>query len=442
MTGMSLRTVVFGLILSLVCVRAAHARTDFPGMLPASAERAADAAPAPPADTLPAAPADPFPAAVSADTLSAAAFPAPADSLGATAAAPARKRSFVRRIIDYFGESTQDRTFEKKIDFTFAGGPSYSKNTSLGIGILAAGLYRLDRTDSVTVPSDISLYANVSVSGFYSVGIEGNTIFAHNRQRVDYTLEFSSAPTYTWGIGYNDVQKDDKRSYTEQRYEIKARYLREILPHAYIGGLLSFDHAQASKYDGETPLFGDQRLRYTTTGLGLTVEYDSRDFIPNPFKGIYLSFQNIFYPKGLGTCDKLLQRMTFTADFYRRVWTDCILAFDLYGEFNSSGTPWPMLARMGGNQRMRGYYKGQYTDNDLITAQIELRQRVWRRIGCVAWAGAGNVFPTFREFDWAETLPNYGFGLRWELKKRVNIRLDYGFGKKTDSFLLSINEAF
>ena len=139
---------------------------------------------------------------------------------------------------------------------------------------------------------------------------------------------------------------------------------------------------------------------------------------------------------------KLLQRMTFTADFYQRVWTDCILAFDLYGEFNSSGTPWPMLARMGGNQRMRGYYKGQYTDNDLITAQIELRQRVWRRIGCVAWAGAGNVFPTFREFDWAETLPNYGFGLRWELKKRVNIRLDYGFGKKTDSFLLSINEAF
>ena len=113
MTGMSLRTVVFGLILSLVCVRAAHARTDFPGMLPASAERAADAAPALPADTLPAAPADPFPAAVSADTLSAAAFPAPADSLGATAAAPARKRSFVRRIIDYFGESTQDRTFEK-----------------------------------------------------------------------------------------------------------------------------------------------------------------------------------------------------------------------------------------------------------------------------------------------------------------------------------------
>ena len=38
--------------------------------------------------------------------------------------------------------------------------------------------------------------------------------------------------------------------------------------------------------------------------------------------------------------------------------------------------------------------------------------------------------------------PNYGAGLRWELKKRVNVRLDYGFGKKTSGFLLNINEAF
>ena len=47
------------------------------------------------------------------------------------------KRPFLRRVVDYFGESTTDKTFEKKIDFTFAGGPSYSKNTSFGIGLLA-----------------------------------------------------------------------------------------------------------------------------------------------------------------------------------------------------------------------------------------------------------------------------------------------------------------
>lgn len=157
---------------------------------------------------------------------------------------------------------------------------------------------------------------------------------------------------------------------------------------------------------------------------------------------VYVSFQETLFPKGLGNCGKTLWRTTFTADAYGQIWKGGVLAADLYAVFNSDGTPWPMLARMGGGQRMRGYYQGRYTDNDMITVQVELRQRIWRRIGCAVWGGAGNVFPSLSRFDWSQTLPNYGAGLRWELKKRVNVRLDYGFGKKTSGFLLNINEAF
>ena len=39
-------------------------------------------------------------------------------------------------------------------------------------------------------------------------------------------------------------------------------------------------------------------------------------------------------------------------------------------------------------------------------------------------------------------LPNYGFGYRWEFKKRVNVRLDLGFGKHQTGFIFNINEAF
>ena len=351
------------------------------------------------------------------------------------------KKSFIRRIVDYFGESTTDRTFEKKIDFTFAGGPSYSKTTSLGIGVLAAGLYRLDRTDSITSPSDVSLYANVSITGFYSVGISGNNIFARNRQRLSYTTEFISAPRDFWGIGYDNGLHNEISTYSEKRIKIDLRYLREILPHTYIGGVVNFDYTRGIRFSKPKYLNGENS-QYTATGLGAIAEYDSRDFIPNPFKGVYVSLRETVFPKGLGNCDRTLWQTTFTADAYQRVWKDCILAADLYAEFNSTGTPWPMLARLGDNQRMRGYYLGRFTDNNMITLQVELRQRIWRRIGGVIWGGAGNVFHTFDEFRWDQTLPNYGLGLRWELKKRVNVRLDYGFGKKTNSFLLNINEAF
>ncbi|MEG1863828.1 MAG: BamA/TamA family outer membrane protein [Alistipes sp.] len=352
-----------------------------------------------------------------------------------------RKKPFLHRVVDYFGDATIDRTFEKKIDFTFAGGPSYSKNTNFGIGLLAAGLYRIDRTDSVTPPSDISIFGNVSVSGFYALGVVGNNIFTHNRQRIDYTAAFSSAPSSLWGRGYNAGRHNPESTYVEKHYFVQSHYLHRILPNTYLGTMLSFEHTRGSKFTEESYLLGEKHS-YTATGVGLIVEYDSRDFIPNPYRGLYLSLQETFFAKGLGNCGKSLWRTTFTADYYKQVWKGGILAADFYAEFNSKGTPWPMLARMGGSHRMRGYYQGRYTDNNLVTLQVELRQRIWRRIGGAVWGGAGNVFSEWKTLNGHETLPTYGVGLRWELKKRVNIRIDYGLGKKTSGFLLNINEAF
>jgi hypothetical protein len=376
------------------------------------------------------------------------AIPAPevtAPEPAAGADSVSRRPSFFRRVIDYFDKSTVDRTFEKKIDFTFAGGPSYSKSTSLGIGVLAAGLYRVDRTDSVTQPSDISIFASISISGFYSVGIEGNTFFSRGRSKFDYKAAFSSAPRDLWGIGYTAGRHNRPVSYVEKQYEIHARYLYQLFPKTYVGTRMSFESTKGKNFDATGESYIDyQAHSYTATGIGAIVEYDSRDIVSNAFRGIYVSLQGTVFPRGLSNCGRTLYRASFTFDWYQRVWRGCTLACDLYGEWNSSRMPWPMLARMGGSQRMRGYYEGRYADNNLIAAQLELRQRIWRRIGCTVWCGAGNVFserPGDR-FRWSHTLPNYGVGLRWELKKRVNVRLDYGFGRRTSGFLLNINEAF
>lgn len=92
---------------------------------------------------------------------------------------------------------------------------------------------------------------------------------------------------------------------------------------------------------------------------------------------------------------------------------------------------------------MRGYYEGRFRDNNIVEAQIEIRQHLWRRNGMVVWVGAGNVFESIRKFDFAETLPNFGIGYRWEFKDRVNVRIDVGTGKDfKPSFMININEAF
>ena len=97
---------------------------------------------------------------------------------------------------------------------------------------------------------------------------------------------------------------------------------------------------------------------------------------------------------------------------------------------------------------MRGYYAGRFNDLCAIVLQAELRQKIYKGLGVAAWGGAGNVFSTFRTFDWGQTLPTYGVGLRYEIKRGMNIRFDYGFGdcdsrgELIHGAVFSINEAF
>lgn len=102
-----------------------------------------------------------------------------------------------------------------------------------------------------------------------------------------------------------------------------------------------------------------------------------------------------------------------------------------------------MMALLGNSYSMRGYYEGRYRDKHKIEGQVELRQHVWKRNGVVVWIGAGTVFNKFSALCMDRVLPNYGIGYRWEFKKNVNVRLDYGFGKNGQSgFIFNINEAF
>ncbi|MFR6634337.1 MAG: hypothetical protein ACLUQ6_04760 [Alistipes onderdonkii] len=94
-------------------------------------------------------------------------------------AVPAPRRKILRR----FDHRPHVR---KRRSTSLSRGPSYSKNTSLGIGLLAAGLYRIDRTDSVTAPSDISDLRQCLDFGILCAGVTGNNIFARNSKRIDY----------------------------------------------------------------------------------------------------------------------------------------------------------------------------------------------------------------------------------------------------------------
>ena len=368
------------------------------------------------------------------DTLSLTQESPPMDSLPA-------KRTLIRKFLDYFNDANKNKK-HKKFDFSIIGGPHYSTDTKLGLGLVAAGLYKTDRTDSTLPFSNVSLFGDVSTVGFYLIGIRGNHIFPQDKFRMDYTLHFYSFPSYIWGLGYDMGNNDANKTELERwQIQLKSNFLVRIAQNIYMGPMFSLDFIEAKKLE-RPELIGYMDRKISNLGIGFAVVADSRDVITNPHKGYYINLTQCFRPKFLGN-DYAFSTTDLRMSYYRNVWKGGMLAGELRTEFNWGNPSWAMMAKLGSSYSMRGYYEGRYRDKHKMEGQIELRQHLWKRNGAVFWIGAGNVFDKFSSLRLSRTLPNCGLGYRWEFKKDVNVRLDYGFGKDGQSgFMFNINEAF
>lgn len=370
-------------------------------------------------------------------------------------AQPRRKSKSDRRFAKFLIESSIDRSFEKRVDMTFVPAIYYTPSTSAGLAVMAASLYRLDKTNRNIPASNFSIYATASLTGFYRVGVEGTNIFKNDNQRILYSAEFFSQPTSFWGVGYDAAMANEPMRYLASRCIVDVRFLQRVAKGLYVGVGADYDYHfgrfGGHRYSSEEdflPLLGGERVKYSAAGISLYVEFDSRNAISNPQKGLYVALQIKSRPKGLNNIGHTLWGGSLVVDYYQRLWRGAVLALDLRGELNSKGTPWVYNATIGGANSMRGYYAGRFNDLCAINLQAELRQNIVKGFGAAVWGGAGNVFSTFHNFDWGKTVPTYGLGLRYELKKGVRFRLDYGFGcrdhrgRLIHGAVFSINEAF
>lgn len=362
--------------------------------------------------------------------------------LPASAQSDTLKENRLKRYWNSLIHGNVDRTFEKRMDMSYVVAPCYTREGSFGIGGMATGLYRLDRQDSLMQPSNISLSGSATIKGFYSITVNGNTHFRGNRSRLSYLLQFQNKNLDFWGVDYEACAVNPVASYRRQMINWETDYIYKLTPDFHIGAALNLNYTRASHLTRPAYLAG-QRSSYFFTGIGLSLQYDTRDFILNPKRGVYLLVREVCYPSWLGTYNKTIYTTTLMFDAYVQAWSGSVLAFDLYGQLNGYDVPWTLREELGGGaSRMRGYYAGRYIDNNQLAAQMELRQHVYGRLGCVAWVGGGTVFPSFKRLRMKELLPNYGLGLRLEFKHNVNVRIDYGFGKDTGGFVFQFAEAF
>jgi hypothetical protein len=249
---------------------------------------------------------------------------------------------------------------------------------------------------------------------------------------------------YYYGIG-NNTPLDNEEIYHVQFPRIRLHYTRKLK-----GGNLSlganywFEHYNIT----ETRSGGLAEKSFgieggVTSGLGPLLVYDSRDHVFYPEKGWYVEAKVLGFPSWLGSAYDFYKG-SVDASYYWRIHKKGVLANHLNWQYAGGDVPFNMMSLIGGTKRMRGYYEGRFRQNNAIILQTEYRLQLPWRLGLVAFADIGQTYEKTAYLqigDWRWTA---GGGLRFMLDpvRKINIRLDYGFGRETSGFYLTIGEAF
>ena len=122
------------------------------------------------------------------------------------------------------------------------------------------------------------------------------------------------------------------------------------------------------------------------------------------------------------------------------------LATQVRGRFTTGDVPYGEMSQLGTPFDLRGYRWGQYRHESMVYVLAEYRHMFRKhdgslsKAGFVGWLGGGSLGETVGELN--KWLPNAGLGFRFEVQPRMNLRVDYGFGKESSGFYFNFNEAF
>ncbi len=321
----------------------------------------------------------------------------------------------------------------------------YHPETSWGFG--AAGLYyfQLSKSKVLDRPSNIVMKATYTLNKQFSLDVDPDLYFRNGYHTLVF-FTYSDYPSKFWGIG-NETPASFEEAYTARYWKFLAKPLKSVYRSLNLGFQYHYsDTAVIEVQEGGQLAAGTVpgSSGGAVSGLGLLMNWDSRDSIFFPTKGSFHQFSVTSYGQALGS-DFSFSQFSLDARKYFSLSASQVLGLEARVAFETGNPPFWAMSLLGGDSIMRGYYLGRYRDKNMISWQVEYRwtPAVWR-LGVVAFLGFGDVADKVANFRLDEFKYSLGFGLRYVLNKEqhLNIRLDFGFGNGNSGVYLTGGEAF
>ncbi|MFR9650492.1 MAG: BamA/TamA family outer membrane protein [Rikenellaceae bacterium] len=350
----------------------------------------------------------------------------------------------------------------KKVWTSVLGGPSYTPDASLGIGGAVLLSFKMNQEDSVSYRSFLPMGAAITINGTFVLAGSGTFFFNENKFRIYSKYAFRMEPAHFYGVGIEAGETtprgDNTTAYDNRSFDLYNRFVWEVKPFFFLGPLLDIVYTNSINLSegvatNEYIVENNPYLKSTNIGLGGVIQYDTRDDIATPYRGVLLSATAKIYDRYFGSTYNYqlldLEYRQYKQLFHRR----SVLAWTTRAQIGFGDIPFTELPYFGSAFDLRGFYSNQYSDKSAGYGIVEYRHsfgsvqahdagKFLARFGAVAWVGAGSVGNT--PADWTRWKYNYGVGLRYEIQPRKNIRLDIGKAQGIEGvgYYLNMTEAF
>jgi len=323
----------------------------------------------------------------------------------------------------------------------------YSPRTGYEIGIMP--VWRIQPAGVVTSsyhrPTTIAPAFQMSSKGMYEVQLDA-VVFTRRQWFFISRMKYLFLPDTFFGLG-NQKKEEPYSEYELNRFSLHADILKGWNEKVFMGLRADFNQAENNDIQGDVlnpsiPGYGGG----WANGLGPTLAFDTRNDLLYPSSGWFVVASALWFEDWMGS-DYRFQLSSLDIRKFISVKGDkSIVGLQGYISHSNGDVPFFKLPFIGGKRMLRGIpHPHKYLDENAWFAQAEWRQDVWWRIGAVAFAGTGKVFPTISEGLFNDLHVVGGAGLRFRVlpDEGLNFRIDYGVSNNGESGIyFTIREAF
>ena len=343
--------------------------------------------------------------------------------------------------VDKNGKSGHD------LSFAVVPGPIYNPSLGWGLLVIPMAMYNVDPADTVSPGSTTIGFGMTTTNGSWAAGAGQKLYLAQDTWRLKGGAGYANVNQRFYGLGGEATGKFVNM--TMQAVLATAEALRRVMPDGFAGLQLAYRQSRFlgkdAVADAALDAAGINRAWVRNLVPGLRFDYDSRDYQNAPRSGLLGEFTIKGASEALGSTNTYARVSTLYSQFLTLdAESRHVLAWSADVEGGFGDVPFDEFPDIGGNKALRGYIRGQFTDKNMLSTQVEWRWGYWKRLGTAAFAGVGKVFPAWTEFGSAAWLPSAGLGLRYQVipARRMNARFDLAWGKEGPMFYFSVGEAF